>query len=82
MKTVSEPAIGNIARAFLRLGLTAFGGLAMVEPMRQMAVDKQGCLSQEVVGMLALATLQMGQATRPDVPDLLLTAATSIADRF
>lgn len=37
----------KIALAFLHLGLTAFGGLAMVEPMRKMAVDKQGWLRQE-----------------------------------
>jgi chromate transporter len=39
--------VGEIARAFLHLGLTAFGGLAMVEPMRKMAVDKQAWLHQE-----------------------------------
>ncbi len=47
MKTLNEPAIAHIARAFLHLGLTAFGGLAMVEPIRKMAVDKQSWLRQE-----------------------------------
>jgi chromate transporter len=47
MKTLNEPSIAHLARAFLHLGLTAFGGLAMVEPMRKMAVDKQGWLRQE-----------------------------------
>ncbi len=47
MKTINEPSVAQIARAFLHLGLTAFGGLAMVEPMRKMAVDKQGWLHQE-----------------------------------
>ncbi len=47
MKTLNEPSIAHIARAFLHLGLTAFGGLAMVEPIRKMAVDKQSWLRQE-----------------------------------
>ena len=47
MKTLNEPSIAHIARAFLHLGLTAFGGLAMVEPLRKMCVDKQDWLRQE-----------------------------------
>ncbi len=47
MKTLNGPSIVHLARAFLHLGLTAFGGLAMVEPMREMCVDKQGWLRQE-----------------------------------
>jgi len=47
MKTLNEPSIWKIASAFLHLGLTAFGGLAMVEPIRKMAVDKQSWLRQE-----------------------------------
>ncbi len=47
MKTLNEPSIADIACAFLHLGLTAFGGLAMVEPLRQMSVDKQDWLRQE-----------------------------------
>ena len=32
---IPEPSLREIARAFLHLGLTAFGGLAMLEPMRR-----------------------------------------------
>ena len=61
METVNEPSIAHIARAFLYLGLTAFGGLAMVEPMRKMAVDKQGWLRQEeFLDGLALCQLLPG----------------------
>jgi chromate transporter len=42
-----DPSAGNIARAFLHLGLTAFGGLAMIEPIRKMTVDHQGWMHQE-----------------------------------
>jgi chromate transporter len=42
-----DPSVGNIARDFLHLGLTAFGGLAMIEPMRKMTVDRQGWLPQK-----------------------------------
>ncbi|MGA8571327.1 MAG: chromate efflux transporter [Desulfobaccales bacterium] len=42
-----QPSIGKIARAFLHLGLTAFGGLAMLEPLRQICVDRQDWLRQE-----------------------------------
>ncbi len=38
----------------------------------------QGILAA-LVGMLALVTLQMGQAALAGVPDLLLTAATASA---
>jgi len=56
-----EPSVGEIARAFLHLGLTAFGGLAMVEPMRKMAVDKQAWLRQEeFLDGLALCQLLPG----------------------
>ncbi|MGA9756645.1 MAG: chromate efflux transporter [Desulfobaccales bacterium] len=56
-----EPSVGEIARAFLHLGLTAFGGLAMLEPMRRMTVDKQGWLGQEeFMDGLALCQLLPG----------------------
>jgi chromate transporter len=55
---IPEPSLGEIARAFLHLGLTAFGGLAMVEPMRKMAVDKLAWLRQEEF-MDGLALCQM-----------------------
>ena len=58
---IPEPSLGKIARAFLHLGLTAFGGLAMVEPMRQMTVDKQGWLHQaDFLDGLALCQLLPG----------------------
>ncbi len=61
MKTVAEPSIAHIARAFLHLGLTAFGGLAMVEPMRKMTVEQQGWLHQEeFLDGLALCQLLPG----------------------
>jgi hypothetical protein len=61
MKTVPEPSIANIARAFLHLGLTAFGGLAMVEPMRRMTVEQRGWLRQEeVLDGLALCQMMPG----------------------
>ncbi len=61
MKTLNEPSIAHIARAFLHLGLTAYGGLAMAEPMRKMAVDKQGWLRQEeFLDGLALCQLLPG----------------------
>ena len=41
MKNLNEPSIAHLSCAFLHLGLTAFGGLAMVEPLRRMSVDKQ-----------------------------------------
>ncbi len=58
---IPEPSVVKIARAFLHLGLTAFGGLAMVEPMRKMTVDKQGWLRQaEFLDGLALCQLLPG----------------------
>ncbi len=44
---ICDPSVGNIARAFLHLGFTAFGGLAMIEPIRKMTVDHQGWMHQE-----------------------------------
>ena len=61
MKTGGDIAIAHIARAFLHLGLTAFGGLAMVEPMRQMTVERQAWLRQEdFLDGLALCQLLPG----------------------
>ena len=58
---IREPSIRNIARAFLHLGLTAFGGLAMVEPMRRMTVDQRGWLRQEeFLDGLALCQMMPG----------------------
>ena len=61
MKTVAEPSTAHIARTFLHLGATAYGGLAMVEPIRQRVVIDQGWLSQqEFLDGLALCQLVPG----------------------
>ena len=61
MKTVAEPSTAHIARTFLHLGATAYGGLAMVEPIRQRVVVDQGWLSQqEFLDGLALCQLVPG----------------------
>ena len=41
-----DPSAGEIFLAFLHLGVTAFGGLAMVEPIRRRVVETKGWLSQ------------------------------------
>ena len=43
LKAVS---VQDIFRTFLHLGLTAFGGLAMIEPIRRRVVEGKGWLSQ------------------------------------
>lgn len=61
MKTAAEPSVAQIARAFLHLGLTAFGGLAMVEPIRRRIVQEKAWLSQkEFLDGLALCQLVPG----------------------
>jgi len=58
-----RPSVGEIFRAFLHLGLTAYGGLAMVEPIRRRIVQEKGWLSQkEFLDGLALCQL-MPEAT-------------------
>ncbi len=55
------PSVGEIFRAFLHLGLTAYGGLAMVEPIRRRIVQEKGWLSQkEFLDGLALCQLVPG----------------------
>jgi chromate transporter len=55
------PSVGNIARTFLHLGLTAFGGLAMVEPIRKMTVEQYGWLGQaDFLDGLALCQMLPG----------------------
>ncbi|MHB8069290.1 MAG: chromate efflux transporter [Desulfobaccales bacterium] len=57
----SKPTSGEILRLFLHLGATAYGGLAMVEPMRQRVVEEKGWLSQEeFLDGLALCQLVPG----------------------
>ena len=52
---------GDIFRSFLHLGLTAYGGLAMVEPIRQRVVQEKGWLSQkEFMDGLALCQIVPG----------------------
>ncbi len=44
---MQKPSLGDLARLFLKLGVTAYGGLAMVEPMRRRVVQERSWLSQE-----------------------------------
>jgi chromate transporter len=61
MKTVTEPSTAQIARGFLHLGVTAYGGLAMIEPIRQRVVVEKNWLSQqEFLDGLALCQLVPG----------------------
>jgi chromate transporter len=55
------PSTAHIARTFLHLGITAYGGLAMVEPIRQRVVVEKNWLSQqEFLDGLALCQLVPG----------------------
>lgn len=56
-----SPSVGAIITAFLHLGVTAYGGLAMVEPIRQRIVKEKGWLSQkEFLDGLALCQMVPG----------------------
>ena len=56
-----KPNVGEIFRSFLHLGLTAYGGLAMVEPIRQRVVQEKGWLTQkEFMDGLALCQIVPG----------------------
>lgn len=56
-----SPSIGGITATFLYLGVTAYGGLAMVEPIRRRIVQEKGWLSQkEFLDGLALCQLVPG----------------------
>jgi chromate transporter len=60
-ETSLSPSIGGIVKAFLRLGATAYGGLAMVEPIRRRVVQEEGWLSQQdFLDGLALCQLVPG----------------------
>jgi len=53
--------MGQISNTFLHLGATAYGGLAMVEPIRRRVVQEKGWLSQpEFLDGLALCQLVPG----------------------
>ena len=55
------PSILEIGAVFLHLGCTAFGGLAMLEPMRRRVVEKQNWLQpQEFLDGLALCQMLPG----------------------
>jgi chromate transporter len=61
MKTAAAPSTAQIAQGFLHLGVTAYGGLAMVEPIRQRVVVEKNWLSQqEFLDGLALCQLVPG----------------------
>jgi chromate transporter len=54
-------SVGEIIKAFLHLGVTAYGGLAMVEPIRQRVVKEKGWLNQkEFLDGLALCQMVPG----------------------
>jgi chromate transporter len=56
-----KPTVGEIFRSFLHLGLTAYGGLAMVEPIRHRVVQEKGWLTQqEFMDGLALCQIVPG----------------------
>ncbi len=55
------PSVGKIFRLFLHLGATAYGGLAMVEPIRRQVVQEERWLSQkEFMDGMALCQLVPG----------------------
>jgi chromate transporter len=56
-----SPSVWEINRTFLHLGVTAYGGLAMVEPIRQRVVKEKGWLNQqEFLDGLALCQMVPG----------------------
>ena len=58
---MKAPSLGDITRTFLHLGATAYGGLAMVEPIRRRIVQEKGWLNQkEFLDGLALCQLVPG----------------------
>lgn len=60
-ETDLSPSVWEMFKAFLYLGVTAFGGLAMVEPIRRRIVQEEGWLSQkEFLDGLALCQLVPG----------------------
>jgi len=55
------PSIRTLAKVFIHLGVTAYGGLAMVEPIRRRVVQEKGWLNQkEFLDGLALCQLVPG----------------------
>ena len=59
--TPAAPSVWELAKTFLHLGVTAYGGLAMVEPIRRRIVQEKAWLSQkEFLDGLALCQLVPG----------------------
>jgi chromate transporter len=59
--TPAVPSVWELGSAFLHLGVTAYGGLAMVEPIRQRIVQQKAWLSQvEFLDGLALCQMVPG----------------------
>jgi chromate transporter len=59
--TASAPSVWEMGKTFLNLGVTAYGGLAMVEPIRQRVVKEKGWLNQkEFLDGLALCQMVPG----------------------
>ncbi|MCK9375675.1 MAG: chromate efflux transporter [Syntrophobacterales bacterium] len=57
----TAPSVRELAKTFIHLGLTAYGGLAMVEPIRQRIVKEKGWLNQkEFLDGLALCQIVPG----------------------
>jgi len=58
---IRTPSLRELTRTFLHLGSTAYGGLAMVEPIRRRVVEEKGWLSQQdFLDGLALCQLLPG----------------------
>lgn len=58
---MKAPNLREITAAFLHLGISAFGGLAMIEPVRRRVVEDRGWLSQtEFLEGLALCQMAPG----------------------
>jgi chromate transporter len=45
---LQQPSLASVFFAFFRLGITAFGGPAMVACLRKMVVDQKGWLNSAV----------------------------------
>jgi chromate transporter len=56
-----SPSVWELSKVFLKLGATAYGGIAMVEPIRRRVVQEQDWLSQkEFLDGLALCQIVPG----------------------
>jgi chromate transporter len=58
---MNSPTLREIIASFLHLGISAFGGLALIEPVRRRVVEEKGWLSQaEFLDGLALCQMAPG----------------------